>query len=120
MLNTHSSDKEELMIEDDSFDRLYKTTRQKRRWVLFGKTADGYQGLMYYLNNDIDVTYDGSGYLSGTSMRFLKFPDIVPEEATRQQLQESLCNTEYVDQNTFFVTRETMLSSYEPYMVKRK
>lgn len=120
LLNTHSSDEEELMIVDDAFDRLYKTTRQQRRWILLGKTADGYHGLMCYLNNDISVAYDGSGYLSGTSMRFLKFPDIVPEEATRLQLQERLCNNNYVEQNTFFVTRETMLSSYEPFMVKRK
>lgn len=120
LLNTHSTDEAELMIVDDSFDQLYRTTRQKRSWLLVGETVVGYRGLLYYLNNDISVTYDGAGYLSGTCLRFLMFPDINACEATYQKLQECLNDKDYVDAHTLLVTRDTMLSSYKVFSIRRK
>ena len=110
----------QLGIEDYSFDRLYQTIWRRRRRVFWVKIHRGYEGIVYYLNQDPIGSYDEAGLLKQAQLSFVSFPGIAREDAVIKELHELRDNPGYVKEHTVVITRDTELDLIEPFMPKRK
>lgn len=86
LLNTQTTEVDQLEILDYSFDRLYQSIWQKRRQAFWIKIKNGYEGILCYLNQGDLALFDEAGRLTQTSLHFVKFPGLSQEEAVAKEL----------------------------------
>lgn len=120
LLNKNISCSEQLGIVDYSFEELYQDIRQHNNRLLWLKTSDGYEGLAYYLNDDIYGWYNESGILNGTELKFIKIPGNRQDSAPYSLVEDLSHDPTYVKNNTLIVKKNQMPSEIVPIPYSRK
>lgn len=120
LLDTRTTDLDQLDVLDYSFDRLYQSIWQKRRQVFWIKICSGYKGIIGYLNQGDLAIFDEAGRLKQTALSFVMFPGISRDEATAKDLNALRNDSDYIRDNTIVITRDTAIEHIEPFLPKRK
>lgn len=120
LLDANKSFEEQLGIENYSFERLYKAIRQERRRVFWAKTIDGYEGIIFYLNQDSSIQYDESGRLVNTILRFLKVATMNQDNVIMSDIHCLLEDGDFVRENTIMITRDLMPAEIKQVEHRRK
>lgn len=110
----------ELMgIIDYDFESLYELVRQRvTRWF-DAKFDDGSQSLIYYLNDDQNVEYSGSGELENACLRFVKI-GINKEDACAAEVNNLIKNESFINEHSFYISRNKMPVEMKPILIRGK
>lgn len=119
LLDSSANDRNQLGIIDYSFETLYKKIRQRRLYTFVIKDENDLETVLYYLNNDEDITYDELGTMQNAKLHFLK-TSIDKNDVYISDLKELLLNEKYVKENTVCITRNNMPKEIGAIIPKKK
>lgn len=111
---------EQLGIIDFRFETLHQRIRQRGIRYFEAEFKDGSKSVLYYLNRDEKIEYDGAGRIKDGCMKFLKM-DTGKEDTYIYEILQLVEDEEYVTGHTLCVTANNMPIDIKPvYLKKRK
>lgn len=114
LLDRTQSEQAQLGIESYSFNYLYQEIFHYRRHLLWAKTQEGYEGLIYYIGNDHSEQYDADCRLTGIELRFIKIPSYSPDNITRSKISDLIEDRNFFNSNKLIVSQDSMLIRFTP------
>lgn len=75
--------------------------------------------MICYLNDDLNVSYDESGILSNTELRFVNTEKNI-DSITISELNQLIENSSYVKEHTISISRKNMPINIVAFMPKKK
>lgn len=99
-------------IIDFSFELLYQKTRQNRLGLYRARFSDDTKFILYYLNDDANVTFNESGMMLNAELRFLKI-DTNNGTMYINDVHRLIADADYVKNNTIMITRNFMPEHFE-------
>lgn len=123
-INTYESKlrNEQLEIIDYSFEKFYQ--KIANRAILKIKTPDGYNGIVCFFNRDSYFEYDTTGHLINARIHLVKIDSLIYKndhsflEYKRSQLDSALKNSDYISENSIFITRDICPVDCEPIKIR--
>ena len=111
---------EQLGIIDFRFEMLHQRIRQRGLRYFEAEFTDGSKSVLYYLNRDEKIEYDGAGRIKDGCMKFLKM-DTGKEDTYIYEILQLVEDEEYVTGHSLCVTANSMPIDIKPvYLKKRK
>lgn len=110
---------EQLGIIDFRFEMLYQRIRQSRSRCYEAEFKDGSKSVLYYLNRDEKIEYDGAGRIKDGCMKFLKM-DTKKEDTYADEIVRVFEDQEYVMSHTLYVTTNNMPIDIKPANLKKR
>lgn len=113
LLDQGQSEQAQLGIESYSFNYLYQEIFYHRRRLLWAKTQEGCEGLIYYVGNNHSAQYDADSRLTDIELQFLKIPGYSPDNITQSKIANLIGDGNFVLSNKLIVSQDSMLLHFD-------